>query len=271
MSAGASLTEVVFMEAFDGNGGLDGLDTHVFHRNVDVHDYDGFSGGSWTGDHDVACGTPYTQRPLRFDPDDSQATRRANSFYTCRNHMMTSMGDVENYSIVAFSPAEVFDDVNSVAVDVNLTDLGNRQWFKVGVLSTADCPAIDLRCMYSDVGAADLDTDLATPGRLVASWGGGLSAGHPGGLKIGNTSTDRSFSAGDDRATRWPVSLVDNRNGTVTFNVADRSATVSGSFPECPCRVVFYDHNYTPDKSAADGFPFSGGHTLHWDNIIVRE
>ena len=89
-------------------------------------------------------------------------------------------------------------------------------------------------------------------------------------MKIGNTSTNRSFSNGDDRATRFPVSLVDNGNGTVTFNVADQSATVSGSFPACPCRVVVYDNNYTPDKSAADGWPFSGGHTWHWDNLVVR-
>ena len=260
----------MFVETFDGNGGLNNLDTHVFHRNVDIHDYDGFSGGNWTGDHDLNCGSPDTQRALRFNGKDSQTTRRANSFYTCRDHMMTAMGDVENYSIVAFGPAEVFSNVSSVNVDVNLTDLGNRQWWKIGVLSTRDCPALDKRCMYSDVAAADLSTDLATSGRLIASWSGGLSAGYPGGLKIGNTQTSASFSAGNDKATRHPVSLIDNGNGTVTFKVANRSATVNGSFPACPCRVVFYDHNYTPDKSPPETGKPVIGYTWHWDNIVVK-
>ena len=69
----------------------------------------------------------------------------------------------------------------------------------------------------------------------------------------------------NDKATRHPVSLVDNGNGTVTFTVAGVSTTQAGSFPQCPCRVVFYDHNYTPDK---DGVP--AGHSWHWDNIIIR-
>ena len=181
---------------------------------------------------------------------------------------MTAMGDVDGYSIVAFSPKQTFDDVSSVEFDVNLTDLGNRQWWKVGVLSTSNCPALDIRCMYSDVDAADLPTNLATPGRLIASWAGGLSGGYPGGMKIGNTSTSGGFDAGSDKMTRHPVSLVDNGNGSVTFTVAGVSRTVAGSFPQCPCRVVFYDHNYTPNKNEF-GPGVQDGYTWHWDNIII--
>jgi hypothetical protein len=65
--------------------------------------------------------------------------------------------------------------------------------------------------------------------------------------------------------TRYPVSLVDNHNGTVTFTVNGTSVTRPGSFPVCPCHVVFYDQNYTPDK---DGVPV--GHTWHWDTIVIR-
>lgn len=260
---------VTFVETFDGNAGLDRFDSYVFHRNIDVHDFDGFSGGSWSADHDLDCGTPETQRTMTFDAPDSLATRRGNSFYTCRDHVMTSMGDVENYSIAAFSPAQVFDSVSQVAVDVNLTDLGNRQWWKIGVLSTADCPALDRRCMYSDVDAADLDTDLDTSGRLIVSWSGGLSAGYPGGMKIGDVQGDVFVDAGADKRTRHPVSITDHGNGTVTFRVADRSVTMEGAFPACPCRVVFYDHNYTPDKNeAAPGTQY--GYTWHWDNVEIR-
>jgi hypothetical protein len=261
---------VAFLETFDRNAGLDRFDTHVFHRNVDIHDFDGLSGGTWSADHDLACGDPDTQRTMGFGSEDSAATRQANAFYTCRDHLMTTMGDVENYSIAAFSPAQVFERVSAVAVDVTLTDLGNRQWWKIGVLSVADCPALEVGCMYSDVAAADLPTDLATDGRLIVSWSGGLSGGYPGGLKIGNTGTVASFDADDDKRTRHPVALVDNGDGTVTFRVADRSATADGAFPACPCRVVFYDHNYTPDKNEA-GPGTQYGYTWHWDNVEIRD
>ncbi len=262
--------DAVFVETFDGNTGMANFDRHVYHRNLDDLGYAGYSGGSWTGDHDVSCGSPDTQRPLRLNANDSQATRIANSFYTCKDHMMTSMGDVEAYSVVAFSPKTVFDNVSGIQVDVNLTDLGTRQWLKFGVLSTSDCPSLNMRCMYSDVAASNLNTDLEGPGRLIASWNGGASAGYPGGLKIGNRGVSGQFDAGSDKATRYPVSFVDNGNGTVTFTVAGISRTTSGSFPECPCRVVFYDHNYTPDKSVEETGRLPIGHTWHWDNVIVR-
>ena len=70
----------------------------MFHRNVDVHNYPGSSGGTWQGDHPVGCsipGDPYTTRTLQWDPDESMAQRVATAFYNCNDHMMTSMGDVD--------------------------------------------------------------------------------------------------------------------------------------------------------------------------------
>ena len=129
---------------------------------------------------------------MTFDKDDTQPVRRASSFYLCRDHLMTTMGDVDGYSIAAFSPARVFESVSEVKVDVNLTDLGTRQWWKIGVLSTDDCPALDRRCMYSDVDASDLGAGVAAPGRLIASWSAGVSAGYPGAHKVGDAGGDDS-------------------------------------------------------------------------------
>ena len=41
-------------------------------------------------------------------------------------------------------------------------------------------------------------------------------------------------------------------------------ARAAGSFPECPCRVVFYDHDYTPNKNEF-GPGVQHGYTYHWD------
>lgn len=254
-----------FVETFDNDTGLGRFDKGVYHRNLDDLGWAGGSGGSWTGDHDLACGTPDTQRTLSLDVDnDSMATRIANSFYVCKNHMMTSMGDVDNYSAVWFSPKQVFGSVDTVAFDVNLTDLGPRQWWKVGVVTEAAFNNGSF--LVSDVDASNLPTNLASSKVLVATWSGQASAGYPGGkMAIGNSSElGASDPTPNDKATRHPVTLTDNHDGTITFTVAGVSVTHGGSFPACPCRVVFYDHNYTPDK---DNNP--QGHTWHWDNIVV--
>ena len=250
-----------FVETFTGNTGLERFNFGVWHRDPYL-----VATQSWGGDHDLNCGNPTTQRTIHRD-------QPSESFYNCVDHMMDSVGDTSGYSVAWFSPNQTFSSVAEVDFDVNLTDLGARKWWKVGVVSEArynstynSCCSVAPGFLASDVGAADLPNDLDSPDLFAATWGGGASAGYPGGMKVGNTQTNANANpTPNDKATRHPVSLVDNGNGTVTFTVAGESATVSGAFPKCPCRVVFYDHNYTPDKGGAPQ-----GHTWHWDNIVVR-
>jgi hypothetical protein len=275
-------TAAQFVQTFDGNTGMQTLERGVFHRNVGYQeagqpqvtwgDGNAIHGANWTGDHDLACGSADTQRPLSSGPTNFNVDQ---IFYNCRDHMMTSVGDTDGYSVTWFTPDQVFNSVRSVAVDVNLTDLGTRQWLKIGVVSDALYNSTYAGAfpvgrvpgfLVSDVGSSSLDSDLAGPDRMIATWSGGASAGYPGALMIGNTKTGASFNAGTDKATRHPVTLTDNGNGTITFTAGPARATASGRFPACPCRVVFYDHDYTPTKSES-GYPI--GFTFHWDNIIV--
>jgi hypothetical protein len=220
------------------------------------------------------CGSPATSRTVHRNVP-------AESFYNCVDHMMTAMGDTSGYSVVWFSPAQVFPSVDSVSFAVNLTDLGARKWWKVGVVTDAlygssyanfyDGQMVP-GFLVSDVGASALREDLSTSDRLIATWSGQASAGWPGGwMKVGDNwpPTANANPTPTDKAARHPVSLVDNRNGTVTFTVAGVSTTKSGAFPACPCRVVFYDHNYTPNKSDPPA-PVSNAFTWHWDSIVVR-
>ena len=194
----------------------------------------------------------------------------------CADHVMSSVGDTSGYSVTWMSPAQTFPTVTEVDFDVNLTDLGTRQWWKVGVVSEAKYNTVyHGACCYaapgflaSDVGASDLPGSLATTSVLYATWSGGASAGYPGGhMKIGNTNVGAATGSigANDKATRYAVSLKDNPNNTLTFTVAGQSATINGTFPTCPCRVILTGHAYRPDK---DGIPV--GHTWHWDNIIVK-
>ena len=183
---------------------------------------------------------------------------------------MTSVGDTSGYSVAWFSPKQTFASVRQVCWDVNLTNLGNRQWWKVAVVSTSG-PDI-----MSEVAASEL-SGIEGSDRAVASWGG--VGGAQGKLRIGEDRMDYfDMLADNDKATRYPSCFTDNLDGTMTFTmtgpkdggaVATESFTVNGSFPSGPVKVVFQDHNYTPTKSD-NGVGTPVGFTWHWDNLIVR-
>ncbi len=248
----------LFSENFAGNTGLGRFATGVFHRDDTL-----VTQTSWHGDHDMNCGSPATSRTIhRSAPTET--------FYHCKDHLMTSVGDTSGYSVAWFSPNQTFATVREVCWSVNLTNLGSRQWWKVAVLSTS-APNV-----MSEVAASEL-SGITGSDRAVASWGG--VGGWKGKMRIGEARMDwYSFDAGDDKATRYPACFRDNGNGTLTFTmtgpkdggaVATESYTTSGRFPAGPVKVVFQDHNYTPTKSD-NGVGTPIGYTWHWDDIVIR-
>lgn len=82
--------------------------------------------GLWTGDHDESCGSPDPQRVIRRNS-------WRESCYLCRDHLMTSVGHTAAYSVAWFPPKRAFsrDTYRTVMWDVNVTDLGSRQWWDV--------------------------------------------------------------------------------------------------------------------------------------------
>jgi hypothetical protein len=282
-----------FVETFDGNSGLDRFRWGVYNRGVNhveagtPEPTDGVNNnvgavGDWTGDHDIACGDAMTQRPLEvtWQQDTTGAngwmphidTNIEQMVYVCRDHVMSSMGDVSAFTVLWFAPAQGLADANQVSFDVNLTDLGGRPWWKVGIVSdelwqstyaTVDGVVVP-GFVVSDVGSSNLNASLQGPDRMFATWSGAGSGGEHGGMKIGNHPPSGFSAANADKMTRLPVSFTDNGDGTVTFTVNGISTTQAGSFPDCPCYVVFLDQNYNPDKDGA-----LIGHTWHWDSIVV--
>jgi hypothetical protein len=278
-SGGPSTAGASFAETFTGNVGLDRFDYGLWHRDDHLVSYQ-----SWTGDHDTNCGSPDTQRPIRRD-------RWQDSFYMCKDHMMTSVGETSGYSLAWFTPKQSFTDETKVSWDVNVTDLGGRQWWEVMIYPESDgdrysiaAESVDgtecLVCTTEDWIAKTANILPYGPGSIVVGTGpaaledphihfdGGENL-YTGGTKIcsaGKATWFRDSGACDSKKTRLTFSMTDNQNGTITVNYGGAfTQTITGSFPNEPWRVVFKDHNYTPDK---DGTPI--GHTWHWDNIIVR-
>lgn len=267
---------VAFREDFTSNTGLENFRFGVYHRNIGSQEYgrdkqvwggsNAAHGGSWSADHDLACGPPGSHRTLSSAVDDFSVDELV---YLCRDHVMTSMGDVDGYSIVWMSPDRVFagGPGRTVAWDVNVTDLGARQWWEVSIVPT---------------GTEFLATTHWLAG--VAN----IGFYHPDAVVIGNGPFGRDVNISVDGANRYsgwqPVcrdwgldpegcaskmirrtfSVTDNGNGALIVNYGGMfNQIVPGKLPDS-FQVYFKDHNYTPDK---DGVPL--GHTWHWDNIIV--
>ena len=189
---------------------------------------------------------------------------------------MTSIGDTSGYSIGWFSPdadrngrADVFSsaDTDTISWDVNVTDLGNRQWWEVVLVAegTPFLTTVDWVAETAEIEPYHPETIAVGKGPYGSDgniFSGGQSRDPLGlGHVCGSGAADPEGCA--SKAIRRSFSMHDNNNGTITFDFLGRKYTYPGEFPD-EFEVYFKDHNYTPDK---DGVPV--GHTWHWDNVSV--
>ncbi len=270
-----------FFEDFAGNQGLDRLRIGVFHRNIGSQELGqspdiwgdgnarGRHGGTWTGDHDLDCGPPPTQRSLNSDRTGSSEVdfNLEELVYSCKDHVMTSMGDVDGYSMLWFSPRAQFSraEARTVSWDVNLTDLMGRQWWEVAIVPTGTGPLTTMNWMAGTAGLEPYHPDAIVVGN--GPFGGTVSIVTDGENRYDGWRgvCDLDPEACDSKPIRRTFTVTDNGDGTITVDYGGfHSQTLSGSFPE-NFEVFFTDHNYTPNK---DGVPV--GHTWHWDNISIR-
>jgi hypothetical protein len=270
-----------FVEFFTGNTGLERFQVEVFHRNrgtqilgqppVTWGDPQSH-GGTWTADHDLACGAPETQRPMSSSASDFNVDELV---YVCRDHVMTTMGDVDGYSIVSFSPDQTFTaaDFRRVSWEVNVTDLGGRQWWEVVVvpLDEPHLATIDWMASVANIAAYGPGTIAVangpTGGNLAVTTQG-VTRNPYGWHGICTEVWGSDLGGCEAKHIRRTFELVDNRNGTITVSFLGQSWTYPGTFPE-QFKVYFKDHNYTPDKDDKCPGGVCPGYTWHWDNIFV--
>lgn len=252
-----------FRESFDGGRGFDRFQHGVFHRDIDVQTH-GNLAGTWLGDHDVHaddCGNPH-----EHSHQIAKADRDA-AFYVCREHLMTSIGHVDGYSIAWFTPDAVFDDHTRVAWDVNSTWLGTRQWWEVALVPVGEPPVTCIEWLPCDLpahGPESVVVGIRDGSVHVWSSAQEFSPAWQTLCRSDEHSLETPEACGS-KAIRQPWSVTDNQDGTLTVTFKTHSWTVPGSFPEGEFMVVWKDHSYTPEK---DG-PVAG-FTWHWDNIVVE-
>lgn len=273
--------EVAYFENFADGDPMTGLDVGIYHRD----DFVNADNTSWPGDHastgpDDLCGPPEDKRTVsRGNRSEGFNTewvyRCVPGGNTDLAHLMTSIGDTSGYSIGAFTPRQTFTDVREIRWDVNITEMGNRQFPEVKIIPASSFDFQDLPCSIEW-----LPCETSTHGQLGSV---GVSfQNHE--LSIHNGTNNVSLSsrwgdaflnpddpAVDSIRTRRTHFFRDNGNGTLSFGIEQADGTFltvsrAGRFPTGAVRVVFADHNYTPLK-AENGTPTT--FTWHWDDLAV--
>ena len=221
----------------------------------------------WPADHSLACSTPDQKRIVhRSNPDES--------FYECAKHLMISEGDASGYSIAWVSPNQTFSmsGAASVCWEVNLTDMGTRQWFEVGVIPASAPDMFADASIASSVAGRPEVVIYPRSDYAVMLWSG--PSAWLGKLGInGNVNQAKSFDANADVATRYPMCFRDDGAGTLTTTVSDPvsgavllSHSRPGKFPSGPSKVMLEFKYYTPTK---DGSVIST--TWHLDSVAVTQ
>ncbi len=271
----------LFVEDFTGNSSMARFEVGLYHRDDHL-----IAEEAWPGDHAVTgpgdlCGPPDEKREIIRG--EREEDFNLDWVYRCvpggdleKAHMMTSIGDTSGYSIGAFTPTETFSGVREVRWDVNLTDLGFRQFTEVKIIPADEFDfqqlpcAKDLPCNTPEVGEVGAVAVSFFNHKLHIHDGTSLTKGRDEWYDL--YPADPALSSIKIRRTQI---FRDNGDGTLTFGVEREDGsfeelTVTGSFPSGPVRVVFADHNYTPLKAVRDGNvegPMT--FTWHWDDIAI--
>lgn len=261
--------------------------------DVDIHHRDevNVSLTPWVGDHDLTCSPPDIQRQVSAtDHDPGPGIDRSEQVYRCGTdggvgnaHMMTSIGDVDGYSTISFSPKQAFAQLHKVCWDQNVTDAGGRGWTEVVIVPASKVADGNLNHVNPEFESVD-DTEKFHDN---STWGA-MIHGQYFGLEVfanGVTSKageyyqfGRDVAGQQSRAIRRQHCLFINANNTVTVQV---DQGVDGfwthTYPgviQANSRVIFEQHAYTPDKDGeacqTRGVLTGCRYTWHWDNLTIE-
>lgn len=281
-----NFTNWAYEETFDGDPSAPSqallpkeIDFAVTHRTHPSEHFLGFD--SYPADHNANCDGP---SPNVFPlPQHTITTSHLGngsspdpSFFLCKNHMMSSMGDISAYSVASFWPRQEFNFSGSgtLEFDVNLNDGHNRTWFEILITPRSELKVgaaheslpidetypkdrIVLEFMnnkrYIQVGTGQLDPK----GMIIEKmdWQSWADA-HPNDPANSDRRIRRTMRITlEQYQIIWSIQKEDG-----SFD--DYTVSVPGGLPFSQGLVVFKTHAYTPEKEGN-----LNAYTFHWDNI----
>lgn len=282
--------EWAFEETFDGDPDAPSqallpasLDYSVTHR---VHAKDLFTPleVTYPADHSDSCAGPNpTVDPLPqhqvLSSNSSSGDVPDASFYICKNHMMTSMGEVSFYAVTTFWPRQEFNfaDGGVIEFDVSINDGHDRVWWEVMLMPRNQLKLDSARHFFpiDEIYPRDhIVFDYHENRRRVQVGQDSYDQPDPIGILVDErrplswAEENPTDPANGDRRIRRTMRLLfeNNRIGWATERVDGTFSTeywdVPGGLPFEQGLVVFKTHAYTPTK--ADNYD---AYTFHWDNL----
>lgn len=235
---------------------------------------------SYPADHGMDCAGPspsVSPVPQHSVSTSHRTSGRApdESFFICKDHLMSSMGDVEGYSVTAFWPRQEFDfsDHGVLEFDVNLTAAA-RSWWEVVIVPRDQLTVGAARSWLPidetyprdrilldffggkrrlEVGTGAIDPEGWVAG--ASDWGS-WGDRHPGDPAVSDRRIRRTMRLHlDGDALIWAIETESGGLDSLTLDLPSPLAFSRGL-------VLFKTHAYTPRKDGNHG-----RYTFHWDNI----
>ncbi|MEM9037290.1 MAG: hypothetical protein AAGD18_22050, partial [Actinomycetota bacterium] len=282
-----------YEETFDGDPSSpsqdllpDDMEFVTTHRS---HPQDHFTRafGPYLADHADNCAGPNPDvSPLPqhevFAPQTGSGADPDDSFFICKNHMMSSMGDVSPYTVTAFWPRQEFNfaDGGTLEFEVNINDAhAVRSWWEILIV-----PRDEVKFGAGPVDSPISETypddrivlDFRRNVRTIKVGEGELA---PAGWLANETQRGRwdwawwrdlypQDPALDDRRIRRTMRITfEEERITWAIETADGSfdewyVDVPGGLPFDQGLVLFKTHAYNPTKD--QNFDV---YSFHWDDI----
>lgn len=304
--ASAQTTDWAFIETFDYGTPttpstqlipktFDYVSTHRSHPTM----HDGIkpdgTHGEFPADHGDHCEPPpnwsdsSNQPSLGKNQHSVTSSHRSNSsnpessFFICNNHLMSSIGDIDGYSVTSFWPRQEFDFKNggTLEFDSSIT-AQSRNWWEVLIVPREQTQMgatqtwFPISETYPEKRIVFMFNDHA--GRYIEVGAG--QVGEKGILNDVNNccqftdwSHDWIGGSPEDPALKSPQIRRKHRitieNNKISWGVQKRdgsfhtvSTNIPSGLPFTRGLVLFKTHAYTPNKDGVHK-----RHTVHWDNI----
>ena len=279
-----------FEETFDGDPDAPSQD--LLPRTIDyaathrVHAKELFDpiADTFPADHADNCAGPNPDAvPLpQHDVISSNNSNGSNpdpSFYICKNHMMSSAGEIAPYSLTSFWSKKVFNfaDGGIIEFDVNVNDIRERMWWEMMIMPRDQLKINSARHFFPideiypkdhivfdyhesrrrvQVGKDSLDSydgvGVSVDERRPLSW----AEENPDDPANGDRRIRRRmrFTITDARIT-WEIEKADGSFSAESWDLPEGLPFEEGL-------IVIKSHAYTPTK-----FDNLDNYTFHWDNL----
>ena len=229
----------------------------------------------YLADHGKDCAGPPSQHTV-FTSHTSNGENPDESFFVCKEHMMSSMGQVSGYSVTTFYPKQEFEFADSgiLEFDVNINESGARSWWEILITPRDQMKVAAAQDFFPIDETYPEDRIVLTFAQTKRKIQIGTGAIPPDGWTViakdwrAWRNVDPNDPALTDRRIRRRHRLEFEKN-RISWSIETKDGTMDEYSAELPeglpftrGLVLFKTHAYTPEK---DGN--FDRYTFHWDNI----